>query len=74
MINLRNSKNEIENYRKFGNNSNESGILIYNKVNKASSTTVATYMFKVCPPKNKTDILLHTTKNIVLRVKAQARD
>ena len=30
----------------FANNSNESGVLIYNKVSKAASTTVAAYMFK----------------------------
>ena len=31
---------------KSSNNSNESGLLIYNKVPKASSTTVASYMLK----------------------------
>ena len=36
------------------NNSNESGILIYNKVAKASSTTVASYMFKFAAQNNFT--------------------
>ena len=36
------------------NNSNESGLLIYNKVGKASSTTVAYYMFKFAAINNFT--------------------
>ena len=36
------------------NNSNESGILIYNKVAKASSTTVASYMFEFAAKNNFT--------------------
>ena len=38
-----------------GNNSNESGLLIYNKVNKASSTTVASYMLKFAAFNNYTN-------------------
>ena len=37
---------------KLANNSNESGILIYNKVSKAASTTVASYMFKFAKRNN----------------------
>ena len=36
------------------NNSNESGLLIYNKVSKASSTTVISYMFKFAARNNFT--------------------
>ena len=36
------------------NNTNESGILIYNKIEKASSTTVASYMFKFAAQNNNT--------------------
>ena len=39
---------------KLGNNSNESGLLIYNKIEKASSTTVASYMFKFAAQNNFT--------------------
>ena len=39
---------------KLSNNSNESGLLIYNKIEKASSTTVASYMFKFAAQNNFT--------------------
>ena len=39
---------------KLSNNSNESGILIYNKIEKASSTTVASYMFRFAAQNNFT--------------------
>ena len=39
---------------KLSNNTNESGILIYNKIEKASSTTVASYMFKFAAQNNNT--------------------
>ena len=39
---------------KLVNNSNDSGLLIYNKVSKASSTTVASYMFKFAAKNNFT--------------------
>ena len=39
---------------RLSNNSNESGILIYNKMPKASSTTVASYMFKFAAQNNNT--------------------
>ena len=39
---------------KCSNNSNESGLLIYNKVPKASSTTVASYMLKFAALNNYT--------------------
>ena len=39
---------------KLSNNSNESGLLIYNKIEKASSTTVASYMFRFAAQNNFT--------------------
>ena len=39
---------------KLSNNSNESGLLIYNKIEKTSSTTVASYMFKFAAQNNFT--------------------
>ena len=39
---------------KLSNNSNESGLLIYNKIGKTSSTTVASYMFKFAAQNNFT--------------------